>query len=324
MYNYSDREAYSAFFRMIPMVLLVVALISALGAAGYAKVITQPITRLAKDTRQMSKMKPVPIPAVRNDEIGQLTTDVHHLYNSLRTTISNLEIEMERVRQMEENQRYFFSAASHELKTPIAATNALLEGMFENIGDYKDHPKYLKECLKMMNSLNKLVAEILELVRLTDEKMLIKYEEVDLERMIKSLLPAYQPLADLKNQTLSIHIPQNQNCCVDSKILKRVLSNVIMNAIQNTPESGSVKIWSEERAPDIKLCILNQGYIEENAITKVFEPFYRMDTVRSRKDGHSGLGLTIVKRLLDNMQIPFNLCNTDQGVLFCMELPIKK
>jgi two-component system, OmpR family, sensor histidine kinase VanS len=323
-YNYSDKEAYSAFFKMLPVVLLAVFLVSALGAAGYAKVMTQPIRRLAMDTRQMSEMKLVPVPPIRNDEIGQLTTDVHNLYNSLRTTISDLETEMERVRQMEESQRYFFSAASHELKTPIAATEALLEGMLENIGDYKDHPKYLNECLKMMNSLNKLVAEILELVRLTDGKILTQYEEVHLDHMIKAILSTYQTLADVKNQVLTVQIPPNQICCADSKMLERALCNVIMNAVQNTPENGVITIWSEECDSDIKLCILNQGHIDENAITKVCEPFYRLDTARSRKDGHSGLGLVIVKKLLESMQIPFNLSNTDKGVLFCMEIPKSK
>lgn len=323
-YRYSDKDAYSAFFKMLPVVLLAVFSVSALGAAGYAKIITQPIKKLARDTRQMSEMKPVPVTPIRNDEIGQLTADVHHLFNSLKTTISDLETEMEHVRQMEESQRYFFSAASHELKTPIAATNALLEGMLENIGDYKDHPKYLNECLKMMNSLNKLVVEILELVKLTDGKILPQYEEVNLESMIKALLPAYQTLADAKNQTLSVQIPPDQNCRADNKMLKRVLCNVIMNAIQNAPENSIVSIWSEYYDPDIKLCILNQGHIDENAITKVFEPFYRLDTARSRKDGHSGLGLTIVKKLMDSMQMSFNLSNTDQGVLFCMEIPKSK
>lgn len=67
--------------------------------------------------------------------------------------------------------------------------------------------------------------------------------------------------------------------------------------------------------------MLNQGYIDEKAISKVFEPFYRMDTVRARKDGHTGLGLTIVKELMNSMQIPYNLRNTEQGVLFSIDFP---
>ncbi|MRA64088.1 vancomycin resistance histidine kinase VanS, partial [Bacillus thuringiensis] len=79
--------------------------------------------------------------------------------------------EILRVREMEEAQRYFFSAASHELKTPIAATSILLEGMLENVGDYKDHPKYLRECMKMMDAQDNVISEILEIVNLSDGKI---------------------------------------------------------------------------------------------------------------------------------------------------------
>ena len=87
---------------------------------------------------------------IRRDELGDLSRDIYFMYDKLKDTISRLENEILRVREMEEAQRYFFSAASHELKTPIAATSILLEGMLENVGDYKDHPKYLRECVKMM------------------------------------------------------------------------------------------------------------------------------------------------------------------------------
>jgi two-component system sensor histidine kinase VanS len=79
----------------------------------------------------MSNLKTVPPPRPRNDEIGQLAGDVYKMYQALQVTIGQLETEFAREKEMEENQRYFFAAASHELKTPIAAASALLEGMLE-------------------------------------------------------------------------------------------------------------------------------------------------------------------------------------------------
>lgn len=248
-YSYSEQDAYQTFFKMLPIGLLIVFFISIIGSAGYAKIITQPIKKLAGAAQKMSEMKDVPAPPIKKDEIGQLTADVHHLYDALKTTITNLQLEMEHAHQLEENQRYFFSAASHELKTPIAATSALLEGMLENIGDYKNHPKYLGECLKMMHALNKLVVEILEIVRLTDRKILPEVEAVELEKMMSSLIPAYKSLADPKNQRFSVRIPEKQICYADRKMLKRVLSNVIMNALQNASDHSLIEIWSEEMPP---------------------------------------------------------------------------
>ena len=81
----------------------------------------------------MACLESVPFPVARRDEVGQLAKDVHDMYEKLKQTISKLEAEILREKEMEENQRYFFSAASHELKTPIAASSALLEGMIAGI-----------------------------------------------------------------------------------------------------------------------------------------------------------------------------------------------
>ena len=102
----------------------------------------------------MACLEKVSLPVSRRDEVGQLSRDVHTMYEKLKYTISELQAEIKKEKEMEESQRYFFSAASHELKTPIAAASALLEGMIAGIGDYSNHPKYLRECLNMMGAQN--------------------------------------------------------------------------------------------------------------------------------------------------------------------------
>ncbi|MDR1536543.1 MAG: hypothetical protein LBU32_00830 [Clostridiales bacterium] len=108
---------------------------------------------------------------------------------------------------MEEAQRYFFSAASHELKTPIAATSVLLEGVIENIGDYKDHPKYLRECVKMMDVQSELVSDIMEIVSLSSRKILPVFETLDIGQVFVGMLPDYQVLCDAKGQRIITNIP---------------------------------------------------------------------------------------------------------------------
>jgi len=226
------------------------------------------------------------------------------------------------VREMEETQRYFFSAASHELKTPIAATSVLLEGMIENVGDYKDHPKYLRECMKLMDSQTKTITEILELVNLNDSKIIPNPEEVNLHKVVTAILPSYQTLADANRQHITLNIPEEHFCLTDKGMLKKVLSNVILNAVQNTPSDGEIRIWSEGVADQYRLCVLNTGVlIDENNISKLFDPFYRVDKARTRKDGRSGLGLTIVRKTLEAMGADFELTQTKNGILFWFDLP---
>lgn len=318
-------DLYKEFSKKALLIAFFLLCSSIAGALLFARGITNPIKRLAEDTCKMAGLEPVPVPKTRSDEVGQLTADVHHMYEQLKQTISKLETEILREKEMEENQRYFFSAASHELKTPIAAASALLEGMLANIGDYKNHPKYLRECLHMMNAQNRTITEILEIVSLSDERIAPQKEDVKLSEVIEDLLPEYNTLAEKKNQNIKVHVPDTVICQTYKKMLARALSNVLMNAIQNSPAGEDILIWSEPgNDGTARLCVLNtNASIDEEEKAKLFEPFYRADTARSRKEERSGLGLTIVKRILDSMDVPFELTTVNSGVMFWLELPAK-
>lgn len=236
--------------------------------------------------------------------------------------ILKLKYDIEREQQLTETQRYFFSAVSHELKTPIAATSVLLEGMLANIGDYKDHPKYLRECLKLTDSQNEMISEILEIVSLSEGKIIPASEKLNIERIVADVLQDYQALAEAYGLRIITNIPCGVTALADPKMLKRALSNVVLNAVQNTPSDGEIRIWGEMASGKYRLCILNTGAkIADDVLPKLFDPFYRVDKARSRKSGHSGLGLTIVQKTLEAMGIPFALENAPDGVLFWIDLP---
>lgn len=296
------------------------------GALLFARGITKPIKKLADDTRKMASLEPISIPTARRDELGQLAADVHHMYEKLKQTISKLEVEITREKEMEENQRYFFSAASHELKTPIAATSALLEGMLADIGDYKNHPKYLRECLNMMTAQNRTITEILEIVSLSDERIIPQKENVNLRSVINELLLEYNTIAEKKGQSILVDVPEAALGYIDKKMFRTVLSNVIMNAIQNSAEQEEIRIWCEQRDSGIvRINVLNSNAtIDEEKKVKLFEPFYRVAKARSRKEERSGLGLTIVKKILDTMNVPFDLAMIDTDVVFWLEIPVKE
>ncbi|MET7021450.1 sensor histidine kinase [Bacillus mycoides] len=321
------RPGLTAFYNeIIVQALVAFAIILALClvcAYVFARQITNPIKRLADDAGKMTRLEDVPqsLP-IRRDELGDLSRDIHSMYDKLKDTISRLENEILRVKEMEEAQRYFFSAASHELKTPIAATSILLEGMLENVGDYKDHPKYLRECVKMMEAQDDVISEILEIVNLSDGKISQDPEKLKVRQLVADILPDFQILAEANGQCIVMDIPDGQNCLVDSKMLQKALSNIILNAVQNTPIGGEIRIWSEPAAKQYRLCILNtDARIDATVLPKLFDPFYRMDKVRGRKSGRNGLGLTIVRKTLEVMNIEYALENVPDGVLFWMDLP---
>lgn len=304
------------------MALLLLLVASMIVSALFARRIARPIVRIAADTKKMSALEYVPPPVARRDEIGQLAGDVYKMYEHLKLTIRQLENEVAREKEMEENQRYFFSAASHELKTPIAATCALLEGMLENVIEAPEYPGYLRECLKMMNEQNRLISEILEIVQLSDSRITSKKDMVNIKKVMGDILPPYQTLADARGQNILVDIPDNIYCTLDIKLFSRAFTNIMLNAVQNTPEQGQIRVYiGEQEGGMMRLCILNTNtHISNEILPRLFEPFYREDRARSRSHGRSGLGLTIVKKALELMEINFSLENTEDGVLFWMDL----
>ena len=318
----SGNEIYIEYIEKTAIALGIILLVSIIGAALFAQRISSPIRKIAKDTKHMAELQVVPVPKTRNDEIGALAKDVYSMYEALKSTIGQLETEIAREREMEENQRYFFSAASHELKTPIAAMSALVEEMVDGMVDVDEHPNNLRKCMKMIAEQKKLVSEILEIVRLSGNDVSENLNDINLNGLSETVLSIIKPLSDIKGIGLNIEIPEGCACRTDSKMLERVLSNVFTNAVQNTPENGIIRIWAENKGDDILFSISNTGeQIDKEILPKLFEPFFRADQARSRSSGHSGLGLTIVKRILDHLEIPFALENTDAGIVFWMRLP---
>lgn len=323
--NTERADLQKTFAGKVLMVTVLLLCFSVMGAVFLARGITRPIKRLAEDAKRMANLETVSHPDHRNDEVGQLAKDVHRMYEKLKLTISELENEIRREKEMEENQRYFFSAASHELKTPIAAASALMEGMLAGIGDYKNHPKYLRECLNMMNTQNRIITAILKIVTLSDQSLIPLREEVPILHVISSLLPEYEPLAEKKGQSITVDVSASATCFTDRVMFSNVISNVMMNAIQNSPEEEQIFIsWetsAETASGNCRLIVRNtNASIDDEIKARLFDPFFRADKARSRGEGRSGLGLTIVKKILDTLEVPFELQNEGTDVVFRMEL----
>ena len=318
----SGTEIYVDYIEKTAVALGLILLVSILGAALFARRIANPIRNIAKDTKHMAQLQSVPAPKMKNDEIGELASDVYSMYEALKSTIAQLEAEIAREREMEENQRYFFSAASHELKTPISAMSALVEEMLDGMVDTDEYPNTLRQCMKMITEQKKLVSEILDIVRLSGDKISVSPQNIKLRDVSEEVLSIIKPLSESKDIQLNIQIPESCLCRTDKKMLERVLSNIFTNAVQNTRGNGEVCIWTENKKDVVLFSVSNTSeQIDEEMMSRLFEPFFRADQARSRGSGHSGLGLTIVKRILDHLGIPFSLENTDTGVVFRMYLP---
>ena len=241
----SDTSIYNEVIKSTLIAFALIFMVGICGAAFFAWHIAKPIQKIAGATKKMANLEPVSAPFSSKDEIGELASDVYKMYKKLKTTIRQLECEIEREKEMEENQRYFFSAASHELKTPIAATSALLEGMLENVIDPSEYPRYLRECLVMSKQSN-LVSEILEIVSLSNDTITEKKMQVNLNEYTTNVLLPYLAIAELNEQNIEVDIPKSIFCVFDVNLFGKAFSNIVMNAIQNTPEKGNIQIFAKQ------------------------------------------------------------------------------
>jgi two-component system sensor histidine kinase VanS len=178
--------------------------------------------------------------------------------------------------------------------------------------------------MKLIKEQNKLVSEILGLVKLNGELPIQETEPIALLQCVDSVLEPLTPLIESKEQLLTVDVDEKLICKLNIGLFSKVMSNILLNAVQNSPSRSEIRINAKEEQKRVRLTVWNGGVeIPKDVLPKLCEPFYRTDEARSSGEGRSGLGLAIVKKALDLMGIAFTVRNVDGGVLFQMDIPVE-
>jgi len=310
--------------RTLPVLCVVVLFGSIISAFFYSWYVTAPIKKVSKLSKKMADMDFSGFcSAGRTDEIGVLSDSLNTLSQKLATTISELQeanqklqADIDKERQLERQRVEFFSAASHELKTPITIIKGQLQGMLYQVGRYKDRETYLAQSLEVTDTLEKMVQELLTISRLDTLGYTCKKSNLNLSNLINVHLTAFEDLFMQKELTVEQSISQDVYILGDIQLLQKVIDNLLGNAAAYSGAGNQViiKLWKE--AEITKLTIENTGvHIPDENIPKLFEAFYRVDQSRNRQTGGTGLGLYIVKTILDLHDAKIEIANTVQGVI---------
>ena len=305
-----QKEAEQISLQFLPYTLLASFLISLLVAYIYARTIVAPILEIKRVTRRMMDLDAqVRLRVDSKDEIGDLKEQINSLYQHLLTVIADLHEKNEAILQLEKMKVEFLRGASHELKTPLASLKILIENMKENIGRYKDRDHYLGVALGIVDDLSHHVLQILSLSsvqELREEK-----EEVDLLQMTQSLVKDYALLA--KEEELQIdNRLTHQQAYINPSVMKLILSNLISNAIKHSTLGGLVRIGEREG----ELFIENSCNPEEQE--KLSQSF---SGNASRKVKGSGMGIFVVKSLLEHEKLPYHFEMQDDRLSFFIRYP---
>lgn len=316
-------DASKAILMLFPICFMIILFISFISAFIYSKIITKPIIKISKDAEKMSSLELDTRCSVKsNDEIGILASSLNNLSENLSLSLNELKDknimlkkEIEKEREIDKMRRDFFNAVSHELKTPITIIKGQLEGMIYNVGVYKNRDKYLNRSLEVTESMEKLIKEILTISRMESNNFKLDLNEENLSFILKESLNEYYDLAEYKNIKINLNLEENLYVKIDKNLFKKALGNIINNALMYSPKSSIIYIHLTKTPLSLEIINTNTS-IQEKNIDKLFTPFYRIDKSRNRNTGGSGLGLYIVKNILEFHNFKYEIKNIDIGVSF--------
>ena len=318
-------ELQQAFIRVFPIILLLVLAIALVISWLYSRMITKPVLEISRISEKMSDLQlDWTVDEQRTDELGTLGKSLNRLSRNLSAALSDLqnanrklEADIEHEKELEQARTNFFSAVSHELKTPVTIIKGQLEGMLLGIGAYKDREKYLTRSLEIVNTLETMVHEILTISRLETGGPDFKKDCLDGVQIIKSYLSETEDLIAEKDLQIHLDAPPSALIAGNKLLMEKVFSNLIGNAIKYSPQGASIYISVYMEHGQIEFSVENTGaHIPEESIPKLFDAFYRVEQSRSRKTGGSGLGLYIVQEILHHHGSECMVCNTQAGVKF--------
>ncbi len=323
-------ELQQSFLRIFPLLLIVVLAVSLVLSWLYSRIITKPVLEISSVSEKMSDLHlEWQVNGQRTDELGILGKSLNRLSQNLRAALTDLkkanaklEADIEREKALEQAQLDFFSAASHELKTPITIIKGQLEGMLLGIGAYKDREKYLLRSLGVTQTLESMVYDLLTISRLQTSDSDFKIENLDCVPLIRKYLSDTEDLIVDKDLQINTHFSKPITVNANKILMEKVFSNLIGNAVKYSPPKAVINITVQKQQCNYLFSIENYDtHIPEEAIPKLFEAFYRVDTSRSRQTGGSGLGLYIVQKILQQHNSHCNVRNTENGVEFFFKLP---
>ena len=307
--------------RLLPLITAAILLVSVVGAYLLSRYYSRPLIAISQTARQMAALDLTGQCEVRRqDEIGVLAASLNEMSAQLSTALADLQAvngqlkqDIEREREQERQRVEFFTAVSHELKTPIAIIKGQLEGMIYQVGDYKDRDTYLRHCLKTTNDMEALVKEILAAARLGGSDFRLVCSDLDFSGLLQSVCRKFLGPMEDKQIALTLAIQPGVHCPGDLRLLEKAFDNVLSNAVAYSPAGARITVRLQEGVCTIE----NTGIqIAEEDLARLFTPFYRVDKSRSRNSGGSGLGLYITKTILDRHGIRHTLANTENGVKF--------
>ncbi len=313
----------------------VTILFSAFVANFVSRKFTSPILELNDITNKMSKLDFSQKYKVKDteDEINDLGKNINTMSEKLEKTIkqlraNNIELErdIEEKSKIDDMRKQFISDVSHELKTPIALIQGYAEGLVENVNSDEESRKFYAEViLDEANRMDKLVKQLLELMKLEYGKREFNNQEIDIVEITNEVIRKCNVM--LKENNIEVEFKNKEPMYVfaDEFYIEQVITNYFTNAIKHCDEINSKKKIIveiiENSDKKVHFSIFNTGEnIAEEDLDRIWVRFYKVDSSRNRATGGRGIGLALVKAIMNNYNCKYGVQNKENDVEFYFEL----
>ena len=319
----AENLAVQALVQMAPWLLLALLCFSLLCALAYSRYITRPILHLSAVAGKMAELDfGWTCEEGRQDEIGRLGRSLNQMAGKLSGALCQLKASNEALRgevalerELDRQRMAFFNAASHELKTPVTILKGQLAGMLDGVDVYRDRETYLARSLQVTARMEALIGEMLAISRMEAGSVQIRREPVELSALLEAQLALDRELLQQRGQRLAARLTPGLTVTGDPSLLGKAAGNLLSNASLYSPEGAEIRVWCGLLEGRPALTVENtEAHIQAEALPHLFEAFYRTESSRSRRTGGSGLGLYLVKMILDRHGAKCSIENTEEGV----------
>lgn len=308
----SVTQAKLATLHVLPYTMLGSLLVALVFSYLYSRFVTRPIRRMAAVTTTMQRLeKGAHYPVNSHDEIGVLGRNINGLYQNLWQTIRSLEHENKQITQLEKDKIAFLRAASHELKTPLAALRIMLENMQLNIGEYKNRDQHLAESVAQVDRLAAMVNDVLRSGSVADQA-LRQEKRLRIDKLLVEVVDDYMLLAKTRGMTFAVNT-EPTTIRTNRDMMHHVISNLVSNAVHHGDTGSVIKITCNQHELAIKNACKP---LTKQQLQHVFDPFYRSSDATKQHADSSGIGLYTVKMLLDARGLDYDFTPHGRGMRF--------
>ena len=329
----SIRSSIKLFNKFVGVVGVSVMLLSILLASYFSKRITDPLRELADLSQRMTDLDfDAKYTSGGKDEIGILGENFNRMSMKLEQTISDLkkannqlQKDIEQKEKIESMRSDFIGNVSHELKTPIALIQGYAEGLKEGVNeDSESREFYCEVIIDEAARMNKMVQSLLTLNQLEFGDNDIEFTRFDVTKVIQGVLQSLEIMISQKNVNIHFRAEEAVYVWADEWKVEQVVRNYINNALNHVSGDMLIEIKITRKEDSVVISVFNTGNpIPEEDIEHLWEKFYKVDKARTREYGGNGIGLSIVKAIMESYHKDYGVKNYNNGVEFWFELDSK-